>query len=1000
MICKWHARMLPLPVLVLPLLLGLSPRAMAQEPAKPAEPAAPQTPPDEKAKVEQAEKEGVVRTGEEVTVTGSLIPRPDVEALSPVTVVEAEEVTYTGTGRVEDLVQSLPQVFASQNSTISNGASGTATVDLRHLGPERTLTLVNGHRMANGDAFEAGGDMNFIPSSLVKRVDILTGGASSAYGADAVAGVVNFVLDTEFEGVRGSVQWNGFQHDNSNSTAQDINAARGYTAPSGSTFNNGGFNFNLAVGGKIGGGKGHASAYLDYRDISDIWKDQRDYTNCSVSALGATGPACGGSSTWQYGRFLAPGRGDFVLDPNTGNTTTFRTRRSTDVFNFAPFNFMQRNDQKWGGGAFANYSVNKSFEPYAEVMFMDDYSDAQIAPSGDFNSTTSINCDNPMMSDQQRSLICGSQTSGDVSLFIARRNVEGGNRTNQIKHVNWRAVAGVRGDMGSPHWSYDVYGLNADVSSPQTYINDLSVSRMKDALDVVGNPGDPGSWRCRSGNPGCTPWNIFSIGGVTEAATSYIATPLVLDSGVNSKIFGATVRGDLESAGLKLPSASEGLQLAVGAYVSKNSMFIHPDDTYINDPAAGQGGPTLPVDGHFTTKEFYSELRVPLLQDTTGFQDLTLELGYRFMNYQAQEQADKNNSSYKAMLSWAPAKGLRFRGGFNRAVRAPSVYELFQQQGLGLQGSEDICAGSNPSASFEQCARTGVTAAQYGNILENPAGQYNSLDGGNPTLDVEKANTITAGFVWTPKSITGLSFTADYYDIKIDNTIDDLAPDDVVKTCAEEGDAQLCSLVHRDSLGTLWLTNDAYTVSTNQNIGQRKARGMDVTASYPWNLGNAGFVNFAFLGSTMFEERLHTPLINYDCVGFYGNQCGIPDAKWRHRMRATWNTNFKAAFALGWRFISGTQVDDASDNPDLGNPALLDRWKLNGSEKIDAASWFDIAIGYKLRDRAHLTFGINNIFDKEPPLGAGLSDVDFGPGFYGTYDPLGRSLYANLQFEF
>jgi len=463
---------------------------------------------------------------------------------------------------------------------------------------------------------------------------------------------------------------------------------------------------------------------------------------------------------------------------------------------------------------------------------------------------------------------------------------------------------------------------------------------------------------------------------------------------------GLTVRGDLESAGLKLPSASEGLQLAIGGWVSKNSMFIHPDDTYINDPAAGQGGPTLPVDGHFTTKEFYGELRVPLVQDAAGFQDLSLELGYRFMNYKAQEQEDKNNSSYKAMLSWAPVKSVRLRGGFNRAVRAPSVYELFQQQGLGLQGSEDICAGSNPSASFAECANTGVTAAQYGNILENPAGQYNSLDGGNPTLDVEKANTITAGFVWTPKSIAGLAFTADYYDIKIDNLIEDLAPDDIVKTCAEEGDAQLCNLVHRDTLGTLWLTNDAYTVSVNQNIGERRARGVDVSAGYPWNLGNSGFINFSFLGSRMFEERLQTPLINYDCVGFYGNQCGIPDAKWRHRLRATWNTNFKASFALGWRFISGTQVDDLSDNLDLANPTLAERWALNGSDKIDASSWFDLAVSFKLRDKARLTAGVNNIFDKEPPLGAGLSDIDFGPGFYGLYDPLGRSLYANLQFEF
>jgi iron complex outermembrane recepter protein len=985
-----------LPVLVLPLLLGLSSEAAAQEQAKPEQTA------EEKAKVERAEEEAKVRITEEVTVTGSLIPRPDVDALSPVAIIGASEVTYQGTGRVEDLVQSLPQVFASQNSTISNGASGTATVDLRHLGAVRTLTLLNGHRMAAGDAFSAGADLNFIPSTLVKRVDILTGGASSTYGADAVAGVVNFALDTEFEGFRGAVQWNGFQHNNNNDLAQQINTARGYTAPSGSTFNNGGVNFNMAVGGKLDGGKGHASAFVDYRRISDIWKDQRDYTNCSVNALGptATGPACGGSSTWQYGRFITDS-GDFVLDPKTGNTDTFRRRVGTDVFNFAPYNFMQRNDTKWGGGGFVHYTFSESVEPYAEVMVMDDYSDAQIAPSGDFGNTGTINCDNPMMSAQQRDLICtqnGYGPSDTAGLILLRRNVEGGNRTSQLRHLNWRLLAGIRGDI-NPSWHYDVYGLNASVSSPQTYINDLSVSRIADALNVVGTPGDPSTWRCASGNAGCAPWNIFSIGGVTRAATDYLSTPLVLDSGTNSKYFGVTFTGDLESAGLKLPSASEGLQIAVGGWLSKQAMFIHPDDTYIHDPAAGQGGPVLPIDGHYVTKEAYGELRVPLVQDVTGAKDLSLELAYRFMNYQALDQTAKNNSSYKAMLSWAPIDGLRFRGGFNRSVRAPDVGELFTQQGLGLGGSEDICAGANPSASFEQCARTGVTAAQYGNIFESPASQYNSLDGGNPLLDVEKADTITAGLVWTPKSIVGLSVTLDYYDIKIEDTISAFNPDDTIKVCAENGDPALCSLIHRDSRGTLWLTTDGYTVSTNQNIGQRRARGVDVSLNYPWNLGGKRYISFELLGSRMLEDSFDNPLINYDCIGFYGNQCGIPDSKWRSRFRATWHTS-KASVALGWRFISGTLVDDASDNPDLGNPALIPQWQANGSYEIPNENWFDLAATYKFRDSLRLTVGCNNILDKEPPLGSGLSDIDFGPGFYGTYDPLGRSLYANLQFEF
>jgi outer membrane receptor protein involved in Fe transport len=465
-------------------------------------------------------------------------------------------------------------------------------------------------------------------------------------------------------------------------------------------------------------------------------------------------------------------------------------------------------------------------------------------------------------------------------------------------------------------------------------------------------------------------------------------------------MLGVTLRGDLEKAGLKLPSASEGLQLAVGGWVSKAGMFVHPDDSYINNPASGQGGPTLPVDGSFTTKEVYGELQVPLVQDTGGAKDLSLELGYRFLNYQAQGQSATNNSAYKAMLAWAPVEGLRFRGGFNRSVRAPNVYELFQQQGLGLGGSEDICAGPNPTATPEQCARTGVTAGQYGNILENPAGQYNSLDGGNPALHVEKADTKTFGLVWTPKSITGLTTTLDYYDIKVKETIDNFEPDDIIKACAEEGNPLLCNLIHRDSLGTLWLTTNAYTVATNQNIGERRARGLDVGVTYPWNLGSHGFVSFQFLGSTMLEDRLATPLIDYDCIGFYGNQCGIPDAKWRHRLRATWNTKFKSTFSVGWRFISSVLVDDASDNPDLGNPGLIERWKLNGGYKIPSFNWLDLAASYKFKDRTWLTVGVNNILDKEPPLGAGSSDVDFGAGFYNTYDSLGRSLYANLQFQF
>jgi iron complex outermembrane recepter protein len=1010
-------RMLLAPALAVPLLLGLSLQVVAQEQSKPDEKKADQAKPDqtkqtdqakeqtpeEKARAEKAEKEGKVRVFEEVTVTGSMIPRKDLTSLSPITVVEPAEVTYQGTGRVEDLIQQLPQVYAAQNATISNGASGTATVDLRYLGAVRTLVLLNGRRLPSGDAFATSPDLNFLPAALVKRVDILTGGASSVYGADAVSGVVNFVMDTEFEGFRGEANWNGFQHNNSNAIAQQINQARGFTYPTGSVWNYGGVNFDLAVGGRFGENKGHATAFVDYRDIGDITKDERDYTNCSVLSPGATGPSCGGSSTSPTGRFFTDDGKSWTVDPATGNTFV-PWDSSKYLFNYAPYNFMQRNDRRWSGGGFAHYTVNDSFQPYAEVMVMEDYSDAQIAPSGDFGNTLTINCDNPMMSAQERAIVCtnnGYGPSDIAGLQILRRNVEGGPRVSQLRHTSYRLLSGVRGDI-NPTWSYDAYGMLAQVSSPQRYANDLSVRNLNDALNVVGSPGDPSTWQCASGNPSCAPWDVFSKGGVTQAALQFIGEPLVLDSGTQTKMFNGTLKADFSKAGIKLPSATEGISLAVGAELREESLYVHPDANWssTDNNGAGQGGPTVPVDGSYTTKEGFAEALVPLAQDKSGVQDLSLELGYRFDDYQASSQSSKNNSSYKALLSWSPIAGLKLRGGFNRAVRAPNVTELFSPQGLGLGGSADICAGSSPTATLEQCQRTGVTAAQYGHIAENSANQYNTLGGGNPQLDVEKANTWTGGFVWTPKSITGLALTVDYWDVKIDSEIANLPADSVIQTCANTGDPALCALIHRDQFGSLWRTPNGYTITTQQNIGTAKARGIDVSASYPLNLGSAGFISFSLIGSSMLESTLTTPLFSYDCAGYFGNTCGIPLAKWRHRMRASWNAKFGATFSVGWRFINHVLVDAASPNPDLGNPGLIDTYKANNIYEIPSNSWIDLAVGYKVKEKLRLTVGCNNIFDKEPPLGSGMSPNDYGPGFYGTYDPLGRALYANMKFEF
>jgi len=938
---------------------------------------------------------------EQVQVTGSLIPRPTLEAMSPVTTLDIEELTYRGMSRVEDLLQTLPQVFAAQNSTIANGASGTATIDLRYLGANRTLVLIDGRRMSSGDAFATASDLNFIPSALVKRVDVLTGGASAVYGADAVAGVVNFVLDRDFQGIRGGVEFSTYQHNNRNEVAQSINRAKNFTYPSGNIWNQAPSNYNVALGSKFADGKGHASVYLDYRDTKSITKDQRDYTNCSVG-LGATGPICSGSSTWQYGRFqVFPVTGAskiYVLDPASPNIDQMRLRTSADVFNYAPYNFMQRPDQRWAGGGFLNYEWNKKIQAYLDVMFMDDYTDAQIAPSANFNSTSQLNCDNPMMSAQARKTLCTDMGYGPTDIaevYIARRNVEGGGRVAQIRHTDLRYSFGLKGDLNKA-WSYDIYALQAEVHSPQSYANDLNVVALQDSLIVDGTPGQPSTWHCRSGNAGCVPWNIFSKGGVTQEALDFLSLPMLLNSGTRTRVVSGKLTADLKAYGWAFPGATEGIKVAFGGEYRQEFLFVNPDLAYRTAQGSGQGGPTLPVEGTYSVNEFFAEGLIPIVQDAKGFKDLSVELGYRSSDYSSTGRWP----TYKVQGSWAPTADFKVRAGFNRATRSPNITELFTPQGLGLGGSQDTCAGTRPTATAAQCALQGVTAAQYGTISENPAGQYNTIGGGNPDLTPEKADTYTAGLVLTPKGLPGFNAAIDYYNIKIDNTIGSLGADDIQNQCSATGNPLLCGLIHRDRAGTLWLTSDAFTVTTNQNIGKLDSEGVDLNANYSRGLGSAGSFSVNMIGTILLKSSIDTGLYTYDCKGYFGNQCGVPTPTWRHMARFSWETNFHTVFSLGWRMVGAVTNDDGSPNPAIGDPGNVALLQANDIYKIGNMNYFDLAASYRLKKNYTFLAGINNIFDKEPPLAPGMQLNDYGTGFYGTYDSLGRYFHVSMQFTF
>jgi iron complex outermembrane recepter protein len=1048
-----------------------------------------------------------VRSSQDIVITGTRIPQPNLTSASPVTVLSAQEVKLQGTTRTEDLINSLPQAFAAQGSNVSNGATGTATVNLRGLGPNRTLVLINGRRLQPGSPVAGGDvpDINFVPSSMIKRVDVLTGGASSVYGADAVAGVVNFIMDTNYRGLRIDGQASAFMHDNRAGQAIiGANEEKGFRPPHGLSTNGGSQDISAAFGAGFDDNRGSVVAYATYRKQGSVLEATRDYSFCNVSANPAYISAgqswyCGGSGTNALGRFRffdpivgtkTSGRFSSTLGPNGPNGTgTFA--EGFDLFNFAPYNYFQRPDERYTFGTFAEYEISPGAKPYIEAMFMHDHTDAQIAPSGDFSNTTTINCDNPLLStipgsaprseqtnssgaiirpaDPNRSVFGAICTNGNfvgqsittddngivtgitgtptvftdpvtgatfnqAKLLIGRRNVEGGGRDDDLEHTAYRIVAGVRGDL-LRGLSYDAYYQFGTSRRAETYFNDFSVTRLNRAIDVVANPatnGVPGVAAgapvCRSAliaatlgggavgaDPNCVPYNVFAQGAVTPQVLNYLQTPGFQRGNVNETIADANMTFEGGEYGLQTPWADRGVGINVGAEYRKETLNFNTDVEFQTGDLAGQGGPTLPTSGVFDVKEIFTEVQVPIISHSF-IEEFTVTGGYRFSKYNIRGGGSPSTDTYKLSAELAPVRDVRLRASYNRAVRAPNIIELFFPTGLGLAVGADLCAGETPVFTPAQCANTGVLPGQFGTISTNPANQYNAQFSGNPNLTPEKADTYTLGAVVQPRWVPGLALTVDYFNIKVKNLISALSFNGVLATCAVSGDPTLCGLIHRDAGGSLTDFPTGFIALQTQNVGGLQTKGFDFNASYAHKFAGMGTLNVSFVGTMLknliFDTGINpnTPLgtgtLNgvYDCAGLYGATCSFggvftsPNPKWRHKLRAGFTLPNGLGVSGQWRYFGKVTNDTLSTDPDLNlSPDGPNSFPNN--RKIDAQSFFDLALTARLTDRYNFRLGANNIFDKSPPIvGANVSSN--GNTFPQMYDSLGRFIFAGVTFDF
>jgi iron complex outermembrane receptor protein len=968
----------------------------------------------------------------EVVVTGSRLQTANLVSVSPIVTVTNLQIEQSGLTRVEDILNNLPSVFAGQGNTLSNGSDGTSTVDLHDLGAARTLVLVNGKRLAPGAPDGRNfADINQIPAELIDRVEVLTGGASSTYGADAVAGVVNFVMNDHYEGVKIDAQYGLFNHSNHEGQYQAEETAAQTSSPTGSV--NAGFqkHFSFIAGSNFADNMGNATFYATYDKQNSVLGSQYDYSACSLSAKSHTngGSVCAGSLTDAGGTLLAYNSvGKNILEDSINkNTKNVGPATAADLYNFGALNYWERPNERWTAGSFMHIDVNEHTTVYAELSYMRNSSTSGIAPSGDFaNNLLSLDCGpvgpgltgNPFINAQQRSVLCNpgptgllaqqGSTNNVLSYYLLRRNVEGGQRFESFVNDDYRTVIGVKGDFLSA-FKYDTYaqvGITDATAQNQNY---FSATNLGFAENPVTNTS--GNIVCAAPAPSnCVPYNPWAVGGVTQQALNYLTIPLSQQGTVREYVVHADVTADLGKYNLQLPIAKSGPQINLGAEYRSESTVFSPDLAEQEGLGAGGPGDVLPIAGNFHVSEAFTEINIPIADDLPFASQLALTAGYRYSKY----TLGFTTNTYKFGVEWAPIKDIRFRANFNQSVRAPNISELFSAATIGPGGSIDPCWGPTPTLTQAQCALTGVTAAQYKNLGVNPASQFNVQLGGNPALTPEVAHTWTYGFVLQPTFLPSFYASMDYYDIRITGAIESQSGVSIILNCALTGNAQDCADIHRNPAnGSLWLTTDGFVATGSQNTGVLETKGVDVTMHYGLNLDALGKLAFDLNGTDTIDRTLEpnvtvidpttlatAPGPSYNCAGYFGVTCGNPLPRWRSVFSTDWATPWQGLDVnLRWRYIGDTKVDALSQSPLLSAPSTV----TPGFSHIPSFSYLDLSASVAVTPSVSVRVGANNVLDKDPPVILS-ANCPVGPcnnnSFGQVYDPIGRFLYLHVTAKF
>jgi outer membrane receptor protein involved in Fe transport len=1019
-------------------------------------------PPSASPEAAQATAQAVTDAGPqpeaEIVVTGSRIARPDLESTSPIAIVSSQEFQLqAGSANVENVLNDLPQVTATQSSTSNNPGGGVATVNLRGMGSQRTLVLVNGRRYVSYDVNQVV-DLNTIPSSLIDRVDVVTGGQSAVYGSDAIAGVVNFILKRNFSGVQADASY-------------DI------------TENGDGqiFDTSVTLGTNFDDGRGNVTIFGEYTKRYPTFAGERRFSRFALSDDGDGSPIFegGGSPSVPQGRIaigpifdpnfdteanpdvdppqLAPGLGEVtgLLDPDGEfcDTQDFAGGVNScfigaqDGYNFSPVNYLQVPQERYMIHAQGQYEISDHFRPYAELTFINNRVNTQLAatpisqgtPFGQSASgvigpiqlqvaspfftpefqaaLATIDANELTCTGDPPNAVCSpAATAGDgfvTAPVWSFRSVQAGPRANFDDRNAYRILGGVAGDITSG-WDYDLSYMFARTKNAQRQLGNLAITNFLASVttvfqdpvtgDTSPTPIPGGVLVCADASAraqGCVPSNIFGQGNLSPEAVNFISIGATNLETYSTQVVNATItNNDLLDLG------AGGIGVALGAEWRKEAGQVDPDQFLASGNVAGFN-PGLPTGGSYNVREFFAETRIPLLRDSF-IHRLELNGAARYSHY---SNAVGNVFTWAAGGELAPVPDITFRGQYQKAIRGPSVSELFLGDTVNFPGNADSCgtaaALSDPALNaicVAQFNAAGASVALIGNPAIQDPNNVNPVSflGGNRNLHEESAKTWTVGAVLQPRFLPRFTATVDYFHIDVADTISQLGigVESIGEACFTQHIQSFCDLIARNSLGQIESFTDLAT-----NAGALKLRGLDVSAGYNLPLGPiigpTSRLSFSFSGGYLFKSDFQ-PVASLDrvvhCAGAFGRTCGAPTPKWRHTLRTSLSSG-PVTLSGQWRYLG--KVHD--DNPDNFLPNGDPGQGLFGVEHIGSRSYFDLTSAFDIGEHYQFAVGVSNLLDKDPPLIASAQNGGNGEQsntFPTFYEVLGRSFFASARLKF